>query len=174
MELKHGSQFNLLVSTGRNLEDRCIFTIKVLLSDSFPDLEAEATPFSGLVAVWVKGENREAIRDLARRMEIEPWHNDVIKRMVPVDEVVDSDPSLIVAACSRLSSRFQPQQEEKFRVRIRRRGSNIERMELIDSIADLFDNSVDLEHPDFEVRVEIIRDVAGVCFIRKGEMFPNL
>ena len=103
-----------------------------------------------------------------------PWYNDLIKRAVPIDCVVKPDPEDIIEASKRLRDETQPCREETFRVRIRKRGAAIERMDLIVRIADLFENPVDLVRPDFELRVEMLRGRSGVSLIRRGEIFPDL
>lgn len=165
--------FGLLVSTGRGLEWRCISSLREMLRDHDPDLVARPSAFRGLVKAWV-GDPRGAIRHTVGILEDQPWHNEVVKRLVPIDVVVPPDPEDILGAASRLKEDFHPGDDESFRVRIRKRGAPIARMALIIQIAELFSNRVDLEHPDFELRVEMLRNEAGVSFIRRGEIFPDL
>ena len=49
---------------------------------------------------------------------------------------------------------------------IRKRLSDIDRMELIEKIAEKIENRVDLNNPDKIVWVEIIGDVAGVSVLK--------
>jgi len=165
--------FDLLVSTGRGLEMRCISDLHSILSPGFPAFRARKSPFSGLVKAWV-GEKREAVRVLAETLETEPWFNDVIKRAVPIDRVVPTEAKAIVLAAREIASLSPPGPADKFRVRVRKRGAHIDRMELIRSLAEIFDNPVDLENPDFEVRIEVVRGETGVSIIRRGEIFPDL
>jgi tRNA(Ser,Leu) C12 N-acetylase TAN1 len=166
--------FDLLVSTGRGLEARCISDLRSILGDGDSEFRASKTVFSGLIKAWVGGESRRAVGIIRDTLIEEPWHNDVIKRVVPIDTVVRNDPGSIVSAAEGLLERCNPDTGERFRVRIRKRGSDTDRMALIRELADLFDNPVDLEKPDFELRVEMVRSVAGVSLIRRGEIFPDL
>jgi tRNA(Ser,Leu) C12 N-acetylase TAN1 len=166
--------FDLLVSTGRGLEGRCISALKEVLNEFDPGLRAAPAPFHGLVKAWVAPPGREAVRQVARTLDERPWHNDLIKRVVPIDLVVETDPSTIVQAARDLRQEIQPGEDEKFRVRVRKRGAPVDRAGLIVDIADLFQNGVDLDDPDFEVRVEVIRKDTGISLIRRGEIFPDL
>lgn len=166
--------FDLLISTGRGLEARCISDLRSILGEENPEFRAGKTVYSGLVKAWVEGESRRAVRTITDALTEEPWHNDVIKRVVPIDTVIRNDPGSIVSAAEGLLVEFKPDADERFRVRIRKRGSDTDRLALIRELADLFDNPVDLETPDFELRVEMVRSVSGVSLIRRGEIFPDL
>ncbi len=166
--------FDLLVSTGRGLEGRCISAIKGILSTTHPDCRASRTCFSGLVKAWVGPTRRDAVREVVRVLDEEPWHNEVIKRVVPIDRVVALNQADILSAVEDLQPDFHPREEESFRVTVRKRGASIDRMVLIVALAELFQNKVDLVNPDFEVRVEMVRHVSGVSLIRRGESFPDI
>ncbi len=167
------SSFNLLVSTGRGLENRCISTMRGILSRADLELEASKSPFSGLVLGRVR-RPREVVAYVRDLLEEEPWHNEVVKRVVPIDRVVAASQDDILRAADELRAAMEPDASETFRVRVRKRGADLDRMGLIAAIAELFDNPVDLEAPDFEVRVEMVRSHAGVSMIRRGEIFPDL
>ncbi len=167
------SSFNLLVSTGRGLENRCISSLGGMLSKADIEVEASRSPFSGLVLARVD-EPREVVTFVRDLLEEEPWHNDLVKRVVPIDRVVAPHQDDIVRAADELKAAMEPDPSETFRVRVRKRGAELNRMELVIAVADLFGNPVDLEAPDFEVRVEMLRSQAGVSIIRRGEIFPDL
>jgi tRNA(Ser,Leu) C12 N-acetylase TAN1 len=167
------SSFNLLVSTGRGLEDRCISSLRGMLSKADIELEASRSPFSGLVLGHVE-EPRGIVTFVRDLLEEEPWHNDLVKRVVPIDRVVAAGPEDIVRAADELRNAVEPDASQTFRVRVRKRGADLDRMGLVVAVAELFENPVDLEAPDFEVRVEMVRTHAGVSIIRRGEIFPDL
>lgn len=169
----HTSGLNLLVSTGRGLEANCISALKKILVDHDSQMEAWRSPFSGLVACRVR-QPREAVAILVAALDREPWHNDLIKRAVPIDVVVPGDIDSIAVAAEELRDGVEIPAEWSFRVRVRKRGAAIDRMSLIERVADLFPNGVDLESPDFEVRIEMLRRWAGVSILRRGEIFPDL
>lgn len=170
---KSCKEFNLLVSTGRGLEPRCSRALLEIFSGFDDSFESWKSVFSGLM--FAKTRNpRQSVDHLVQTLEEQPWFNDLVKRAVPVDIVVETDPEEIVKVSKRLRDGADLGGEEPFRVRIRKRGAEVDRMELIGKIADLFQNPVDLVTPEFELRVEMIRGVTGVSLIRRGEIFPDL
>jgi tRNA acetyltransferase TAN1 len=133
---------------------------------------ARRSEFSGLLVAQTS-DARASVEHLSQTLEEKPWYNDLVKRAVPIDIVVDLDLGEIVEAAEILCQKA-PGEEETFRVRIRKRGAQIDRMDLVEKIADLFRNPVNLTEPDFELRVEMLRKVAGVSLIKRGEIFPDL
>ena len=167
------ANFNLLVSTGRGLEGRCISSMRVFISRGGMEIEAWKSPFSGLILARV-GVPREVVAYVRDLLEEEPWHNDLVKRVVPVDRVVPLRQDDIVRAADELRVAMDPDPSWTFRVRVRKRDADLDRIGLVVAIAELFCNPVDLGTPDFELRVELLRTSAGVSLIRRGEIFPDL
>ena len=163
----------MLVSTGRGLEPRCIQVLKEAFQDFDPGLVSRRSGFSGLLVAQTR-DPRGSVGHIVRTLDEKPWYNDLIKRAVPIDKIVEIDPEDVIEASRMLVCEARPGREETFRVRIRKRGAPIDRMSLIVKIADLLENPVDLVRPEFELRVEMLRKVAGVSLIRRGEIFPDL
>jgi tRNA acetyltransferase TAN1 len=128
--------------------------------------------FSGLLLARTS-DARASVDHISKTLEEKPWFNDLIKRAVPIDLLVDLGLDEILEAAETLSQKA-PGDDDTFRVRIRKRGAQIDRMDLIEKIADLFVNPVNLVEPDFELRVEILRKSAGLSLIKRGEIFPEL
>ncbi len=165
--------FNLLVSTGRGLEERCIDTLREIMGDVDEGFSAHPARFSGLVTAAATIPSRDAVRHIAEVVEREPWHNLIVKRVVPVDLVVLTDEARIVDGFRELLKMRPPHPSESFRVTLRRRGARLDRDRLIRSVADLFDNRVDLERPDLEARIEVLGGETGLSILRRGEIFPE-
>jgi len=166
--------FDLLVSTGRGLERKCISALEEVVCSFDPDFRATTSQFSGLLKGFATKANREIVHHIRWILEDKPWYNELIKRAVPIDKVVLTEAGRIVEAVKDLRLQIPPRDEESFRVRVRKRGAPLDRMELIAAVADLFNNKVDLAHPDFEVRIEMVGELSGVSIIRRGEIFPDL
>lgn len=167
------SSFNILVSTGRGLENGCISNLRGILSRADMELEASRSPFSGLILGRV-GEPRKVVAFVRDLLEEEPWHNELVKRIVPIDRVVAASQDDILKAAEELRAAVEPDPSKTFRVRVRKRGADLDRLGLVVALAELFKNPVDLAAPDFEVRVEMVRSHAGVSIIGRGEIFPDL
>jgi tRNA acetyltransferase TAN1 len=162
----------MMISTGRGLEPRCMQVLGEIFSDFDDSFSSRRSGFSGLLVAHTS-DARASVAHITKTLEEKPWYNDLIKRAVPIDHVVDPDPVDIVRAAGSLRQ-DAPGVDESFRVRIRKRGAQIDRMDLIEKIADLFENPVNLVKPDFELRVEMLRKSAGVSLIKRGEIFPDL
>ncbi len=166
--------FHLIVSTGRGLEPACISAIREILAGIDPHMSGHRLGFSGLVAIHLHTPPREAVKKIATTLVEKPWYNDLIKRVVPIDRVVATRQPEIISAVDEIRGEAAIRMDESFRVKVRRRGSDIDRISLIMAVADLFVNRVDLENPDLEVRIEILGEVSGISVIRRGEIFPDL
>jgi tRNA acetyltransferase TAN1 len=165
-------EFDMLISTGRGLEPRCMQVLRGIFSDFDDSFSSRKSGFSGLLMANTS-DARASVEHIAITLEERPWYNDLIKRAVPIDRVVTHDPEDIIGAAESLSQMVTGG-NETFRVRIRKRGAQVDRMNLIEKIADLFENPVNLVKPDFELRVEMLRKTAGVSLIKRGEIFPEL
>lgn len=98
----------------------------------------------------------------------EPFKVHFIRRIVPVDRVVDTKIADIVGAVKDLSSAIGP--KETFRITIEARDSPYSDKELIDSLADAVDRKVNLDAPDKVVLLEIFGEYAGVSVVSPAEM----
>jgi tRNA acetyltransferase TAN1 len=162
----------MIISTGRGLEPRCMQVLREIFSGFDDSFSPRRSGFSGLLVAQTSNP-RASVEHISKTLEERPWFNDLIKRAVPIDRVVDLDPEDIVRAAESLSQEA-PGVNKAFRVRIRKRGAQVDRMDLIEKIADLFENPVNLSKPDFELRVEMLRRSAGVSLIKREEIFPDL
>ncbi len=113
----------------------------------------------------------EAVKALSALAERSP-----ILRMIPVDEVVEAYVEDVVEATKKHISRIAP--GEKFRVTLegklywRCSGRPARSVEAVNAIAEILDNPVDLENPDWilfvkTVKLYGVRRLAAVSVLRK-------
>ena len=60
---------------------------------------------------------------------------------------------------------------EKFRVTLEKRKTELRSREVIEAVAEVIDNPVDLENPDWVVLVEIIGNHTGISIVRDEALF---
>jgi tRNA acetyltransferase TAN1 len=88
--------------------------------------------------------------------------------MIPVDMVVDTKIEEIKRGIKQLSSQLGAR--ESFRITIEARDSPYSTKQLIDSVADLIDNKVDLEAPDKIVFVQVFGEYTGLSVLEPDEV----
>jgi tRNA(Ser,Leu) C12 N-acetylase TAN1 len=63
------------------------------------------------------------------------------------------------------------EKNDSFRIKLNRRNNKfIERDILIDQVASIFDNPVDLENPDKILRIELLNTICGISFLEQGDI----
>ena len=62
-------------------------------------------------------------------------------------------------------------EKESFKITLKRRHhQKIERENFIETVANLINNSVDLETPDKIIRFEVLGNITGISFLKKNEI----
>ncbi|HFC49413.1 MAG TPA: hypothetical protein ENJ59_01630 [Thermofilum sp.] len=160
------NNFNLVISTYRGRENDCISEFWYIMRElGDKKIDASLTGLPGLIVARTSLNPIEVVEKLKKEAEEKPWFFRVILKIVPVEVNVKAEVEEIVDAAIRLA-KSKIGENETFRVTIRKRLSDIDRMELIEKIAEKIENRVDLNNPDKIVWVEIIGDVAGVSVLK--------
>ncbi|MCD6096220.1 MAG: THUMP domain-containing protein [Thermoprotei archaeon] len=163
-------EFNLLVSTGRMREFDCRSELIYLLSEVGDDsARAKVSGIPGLVIAKTSLNPFEAIRRLKELAEKRPWEFRYTLKLVPIERVVPTDFDKIVEVAVELA-KTKIKSNEKFRITINKRFTNLSRRELIEAIAKYIKQKVDLEHPDKIVQVEILGRVTGISVITPDDV----
>ena len=111
----------------------------------------------------------EAIRGLREHMKEEPDRYDKLFRILPVLTWVNTSIEDIVAEVENQKSRVG--EGESFRVTLEKRRTELRSLEVIEPVAEVFDNPVDLENPNWVVLVEIMGDKTGVSIVPADAIF---
>ena len=161
--------FNLIVTTSRGSENDACSEIWFLLGeigDTNPTVEESG--ISGLVVAKTSLDPLKAIEDLRRILKEQPEEFRYSLRLIPVEVVVHTSLSEIIAACSRISPRILEQ--ETFRVTVEKRHTGLSRMEIIEAVAENIDRKVDLHNPDKILLIEILGGLTGVSVIEPEDI----
>ncbi len=83
-------------------------------------------------------------------------------KIVPLEKLVKTDLTLIKETVYTLAqNKISP--THKWRIRVKKRQTNLRTTQVVETIAEAIDwGHVDLTSPDFELRIEIVRDLTGI------------
>jgi tRNA acetyltransferase TAN1 len=116
----------------------------------------------------VKGQTNlnpvEAIQKLRSLLRGDPSKFKSIYRVIPIEEIVESDVDEIIDAVKRLSPRIG--KNDRFRVTLEKRKTNLRSLDVIKAVAEVIDCPVDLKNPDWVILIEILGKETGVSVIR--------
>ncbi|BDR92642.1 THUMP domain-containing protein [Vulcanisaeta souniana] len=163
--------FNLVVSTGRRLEGRCADELKYI-----GDLvgmriaQTSFTGFDGLITGYVDGDPVEFTRRLKDLVTGGHYVPRFVLKVVPVMRTVSTKIDEISKAAVELAGRYLSA-NETYKVEVRKRGVDLDRMDIIDSIASKISNKVKLEGPDKVIQVEVFPSRTGISVIREDDVF---
>jgi tRNA(Ser,Leu) C12 N-acetylase TAN1 len=95
-------------------------------------------------------------------------------RIVPLERLVKTNLHNIVEnAVSLAQLKIKP--NHLWRIRVRKRQTNLRTSSVIESIAEKINwGVVNLKNPNYEIRVEIIRDLTGISVIEPSDELRNL
>ena len=98
----------------------------------------------------------------------EPFRVRYILRIIPIDLVVDTKMEEIQRGIKQLSTQLGSR--ESFRITIEARDSPYSTKQLIEAVADLIDNKVNLESPDKIVFVQVFGEYTGLSVLEPREV----
>ena len=167
------NQFNLIISTYRFREEEAQDEVLDLL-EAFGDPNAicEITEIKGLLLAQSSIEPTRVVERLKQITSSEPWQIRYILRVLPIMSVIPTGLKDIAGAASELSDRMGL--EDTFRITVEKRHTPLESMEVINTVASRIQRSVDLEHPDWIILVQILGAQTGVSVIAPDNIFSSV
>jgi tRNA acetyltransferase TAN1 len=166
--------FNLITTSRRHLERRAKEELLAHLK-RFGDSEAKAeiTNISGILVAITKLDPFYVIAMCKDLIVSEPWQFRHTLRILPVEIVVASDVQDIRNAAIKLAQpKLQPQ--DTFRVTVEKRHTDISSREIIEEIAELIKNRVNLENPSWIISVEVIGTATGISVLKPNQIFSSV
>lgn len=158
------NDFNLIISTSRGNERNTCSEMWYLLGEvGDRGSTIETTSVIGLVVAKTKLDPITAIHDLRILLKQRPWEFKYTLKLVPIQKVVDAQLSTIEEAAVGLAAGIG--KEEKFRVTVEKRHTDLSSKTVIDTVAKRIDRKVDLDSPHRILLVEIIGQAAGLSLI---------
>jgi tRNA acetyltransferase TAN1 len=128
-----------------------------------PGLRISRTNVSGLVACHTTLDPVGVVHQLGEYALENPYQFRFAVRFTPLEFCVHSDLQEMVRVAKELSTRIQ--EEESFRVTVRRRHTTLETMDVVTAVAAVIPRKVNLDNPDNTLWIEIVGDWAGMSLI---------
>ena len=163
---------NLIVTCARNLESETkqeLFEKLDEMGDSEPKISV--TTMSGILTVETKIEPTLVVSKIRESILDEPWSIRYCLRIIPIQEVCNTESKEIEEIVEKLSEKIQD--GETYRISIEKRDSEISSKELISNIANKIKNQVSLEFPDKIILIEILGQKTGIAIIRKTDIMST-
>ena len=166
------NKFNFLVSTSRfnevNAKAEIWFTL-FMCGDKYPIISG--TNYPGLITAATNIDNREIILKIKEILEKDSDFFQFILKIVPIDYVCETKLNVL----KEIVEKYYPlylNKNDSFKIELNRRKSEIiDRDILIETIAKVFNNKVDLDNPDRILRIEILGNVSGMSFLNPDDIF---
>jgi tRNA acetyltransferase TAN1 len=163
-------EYNLLATTEKmTMSGACSQLWMNLRALGDPEPKVNKTRIKGIIWGATTLDPVEAIRGLRKNMKEEPARYDKLFRILPVLNWVNTSLENIVAEVENQKTRVA--EDDTFRVTLEKRRTELRSMEVIGPVAELFDNTVDLENPDWVVLIEIMGKMTGVSIVPADSIF---
>ena len=170
------NNFNLLVSTSRfnevNAKAEIWFTL-LMCGDTYPIIQGIKYP--GLITATTNIDPKEVIRKIKKILEKDSNFFQFILKIVPIDYVCETKLKVIKIFVEKYYPLYL-NKEDSFKIELKRRKNEIiERNAIIESVAKIITNRVDLDNPDKIIRIELLGNVSGISFLNPEDIFiiPN-
>ncbi|MFQ5871377.1 MAG: THUMP domain-containing protein [Candidatus Geothermarchaeales archaeon] len=168
-----GTGFNLIATSGRDVEFDAKLELQLLLSEVGDDsAKVWESGVSGLILANTRLEPREATRRLRDLLSERPFDFKLLRRIIPVEVWMETNLKKIEEACAKLSESIKT--TETFRVTVEKRRSRLRSRELIEAAARHVDARVDLEKPDRIILIQVVGGETGVSLLGSEREILNV
>jgi len=124
----------------------------------------------GILSVRTSLDSRFVVRRVREMFTKDPLSVQYTLKLVPIDTWTASDIDSIKEGVSGIRGRIS--KGEKWRMTVeKRRYTEHHKSEIIEEVAELIEENVDLEKPDKILRIEIIGGYAGLSILKPDETF---
>jgi len=165
------NNFNLLVSTSRfnevNAKAEIWFTL-LMCGDKYPIISGIKYP--GLITAATNIDNKDVILKIKKILEKNSNFFQFILKIVPIDYVCETKLNVIKEFVEKYYTLYL-NKEDSFKIELKRRKNEIiERDTIIESVAKIINNRVDLDNPDKIIRIELLGNVSGISFLNPDDI----
>lgn len=156
--------FNLLITTTRGSEAEVCSEIWYLLGEIGDNsIHVDKTGISGLIVAKTTFQPHEAIRKLRKLLEERPYEFRYSLRIIPIQEVVQTDLDEITERATQLAVEIE--ENNSFRITVEKRHSDISRIDIIEAVAKDIHRKVDLKNPQKIILIEVVGGLTGISVI---------
>lgn len=161
--------FNLLISTSRRNERKACSELWYLLNDiGDKTARIDKTNISGLVVANTSLNPIEVVDQLRKMIREKPWEFKYILKIVPIHRIISASIENIKKVALSIAEGIE--NDQKYKISIRKRSTNISSNNLIEKIAPEINKKVNLMNPDLILSIEIIGDVAGISLLKPSSI----
>ena len=159
--------YNLLISVPRHFERDAraeFWLLASALGDDSP--LSKEIGISGLILCRTRFNPKDFIRNVIHFKEQNPrWRFFYLLKMIPLDRIVERDIKVIVEVFRELILEANINPDLSFKVEVKERESKKAKFEIIEKLAGLLHNPVDLDNPDIMLRVEFLGRYCGLSIL---------
>ncbi|MFW9819116.1 MAG: THUMP domain-containing protein, partial [Candidatus Thorarchaeota archaeon] len=113
---------------------------------------------------------KEVISKINTIQDKDPDYFQFILKIVPIDFICETEIKTIGKIVEKNYKNYIDE-KDSFKITLKRRHHHkIERNYFIERIAEIINNSVDLENPDKTIRIEVLGNITGVSFLKKNDI----
>lgn len=162
----------MIISTPRNFENDALAELDFLIHQVFPEnkLNYGKTIVNGLV--WgniVDVDPVLAVHRIKDFVTEKGFTLQFLLKFVPIQKVMETNFDEIERYV--LSQVDQIRDDEKYKIIVNKRRIHNEKIEIIERIAKNIHKTVDLDHPDKIIRLEIIGKYTGISILKEDDVF---
>ncbi|MDP6327424.1 MAG: THUMP domain-containing protein [Nitrosopumilus sp.] len=160
---------NLIITCPRHLEPETEEELRDILEemgDSEPTITI--TNMSGILTAQTSLVPVQIVEKIKDMILDEPWSVRYCSRIIPIQKVIETQIDEIEKCVSEISEQIL--QDDKYRISIEKRNSDISSKEIITKIANQIKNKVSLEYPDKVILIEILGNKTGVSILKKSDV----
>ena len=163
---------NLIITCARHLEPETEEELRGFL-DEFGDSDPKVTitSMSGILTAETKLDPVEVVRKIKEMLLDEPWSVRYCLRIIPIQRVVETKIEEIEKVVEELAENIS--KDEKYRISIEKRNSDMSSQDIITKIASKIKNQVSLEFPDKVVLIEILGNKTGISVLKKSDILST-
>ena len=144
------------------------FTL-LMCGDKYPIILGIKYP--GLITAATNVDTKEVMRKIKKILDKDSNFFQFILKISPIDYVCETNLNVIKSFVEKYYSLYL-NEEDSFKIELNRRKNEIiERDAIIESVAKIIPNRVDLDNPDKIIRIELLGNVSGISFLNPDDIF---
>ena len=126
------------------------------------------TNMSGILTAQTKLVPVQVVEKIKEMILDEPWSIRYCSRIIPIQKVIETQIDEIERCVLEMSEQIL--EDEKYRISIEKRNSDLSSKEIITKIANQIKNKVSLEYPDKMILIEILGNKTGIAILKKSDV----
>lgn len=163
---------NLIITCARHLETETEDELRGFLEEfGDSDPKVTITSMSGILTAETKLDPIEVVGKIKEMLLDEPWSVRYCLRIIPIQRVVETKIEEIENVAAEMSEKIS--KDEKYRISIEKRNSDLSSKDIISKIANKIKNQVSLEFPDKVVLIEILGNKTGMSILKKSDILST-